>query len=261
MDDPNPRVSGRGADMLRAAGLKVASGVLAERARALNLFYLRWIRTGRPYVILKLAMTLDGRVALEDGRSQWITSEMSRRRAHKWRGEVDGVLVGVNTVIADDPRLDARLARKRPPVKIVLDSHLRIPADAQVFGGATLYLITTDAAPAARRAACARRGAEVIVVPSDAEGRPEIDALVRALGEREITSVLIEGGPTVAASALRAGIVDEVRAFVAPKLLGRGLGAVGDLGVGRLEGTFDLHHLSVRRIGPDVLIRGRMAED
>jgi diaminohydroxyphosphoribosylaminopyrimidine deaminase/5-amino-6-(5-phosphoribosylamino)uracil reductase len=268
MRDPNPLVSGRGLARLRRAGLAVSLGCRREEAERLNLWYGHRMRTGRPYVILKAAMTLDGKIATASGESRWITGEAARRDVHRLRARVDAILVGVNTVLRDDPRLTVRpagdrvAARDRHPLRVVLDSRLRIPPAARVLahgpGRAGVLVVTTRHAPARRRAALERRGGEVLVLPAKARRVP-LRACLEALGRRGVTSLLVEGGGEVHASFLREGLADEVRLYVAPRLLG-GTDAVGLLGgrsPRRLADAVPLATLRVGKVGHDLLIEGR----
>lgn len=258
--DPNPRVAGRGLDRLRAAGLEVRTGILAGEARALNEAFLKFITTGRPFVTWKYAVSLDGRVAAHTGLSRWISGERSRALVHRLRAEVDAVMVGVGTALADDPLLTARGPGGRDPVRIVVDSHLRMPATARVISPgskAPTWIATTHLAPAERRRALEGAGAEVMVLPA-AGDRVHLPSLMDELGRREVTSVLCEGGPTLAAALLEASLIDKVCCFISPSLIGGG-GAPGALaGTGRPSPAeaWRLERPAWRRVGEDFLITG-----
>lgn len=260
MQDPNPKVAGRGMEMLRAAGVEVCCGVLAAEAVCLNEVFLHWITTGLPFVALKTAMTLDGKIATHTGDSQWITGEASRLRVHELRDRYDAILVGIGTVLHDDPSLTTRLPDRqgKHPLRIVLDSMARTPRTAKLLtDGAALTLIAVTArAPQERVAALRQAGAEVLVC---GEG-PRVDAraLLKALGEREMSSVFVEGGGRVNASLLAAGFVDKVYAFVAPKLVGGrdALTPVEGTGAERLSDAVTLTGLVAETVGEDVLLTG-----
>ena len=225
--DPNPRHRGRGLRLLRRAGLRVETGLLAEEAEALNPAFNQWITTRRPFVIAKAALSLDGQMATQSGDSRWITSETARRTARRLRAGVDAVMVGVNTVIRDDPQLTLRLdarggsASARQPWRVVLDSRGRCPLRSKLVSDRFRHrtmLITTNRSSARWRRSLALRGITVLVVPAR-EGRVDLAAALRALGEMEVTSVLIEGGPTLLRAAFDAGVVNRVALFFAPKVI------------------------------------------
>jgi len=266
--DPNPRVRGRGFARLRQAGIEVSFGLLETEARALNETYLRFIVSRRPFVVMKAGMSLDGRIAVASGASRWITSAASRRAAGRLRRGCDAVLVGVGTVIADDPTLSAavRGREKRGFLRVVLDSRLRIPAGARLLRAARLRgvrIYTTRAAPAARARRLERAGATVVRVGSRA-GRVDPRAVVADLGRLEVASVLVEGGGEVHASFLAAGLVDKVALFIAPHLLGGrdAVPVVGGRGAADPAAGFRLRFRGAERVGPDLLwigtpVRGR----
>ena len=260
MQDPNPKVAGRGMEMLRAAGVEVRCGVLAAEAARLNEVFLHWITTGLPFVALKTAMTLDGKIATHTGDSQWITGEASRLRVHELRDRYDAILVGIGTVLHDDPSLTTRLPDRqgKNPLRIVLDSMARTPRAAKFLtdGAAPTLIAVTARAPQERVAALRQAGAEVLVC---GEGpRVDAQALLKALGEREISSVFVEGGGRVNASLLAAGLVDKVYAFVAPKLVGGrdALTPVEGVGAERLSDAVTLTGLAAETVGEDVLLTG-----
>src|SRR5437762_31788 len=261
MVDPNPRVRGRGIAKLRRAGIPVVVGPGAEEARLLTAGYRARVLHGRPLVTLKLATTLDGRIAAAGGDARWITGPAARRLAHALRDVSDAVLVGAGTVRADDPRLTCRLPGGHHPVRIVLAGPaLRLPARARVLarGGPPTRVIAPRGAPAARVAALRRRGVEVLLVPGR-RGRVPFAALVRLLGARGLTSLLVEGGGTVAAEALRARAVDRLVLFVAPAILGGdGVAAVGPLGRVRVRDAVRVGGLAVAHVGPDLVLEGRV---
>ena len=259
MEDPNPAVSGRGIGMLEAAGLAVRCGVLEEEARRQNEVFIKWMTTRTPFVWMKMAMSLDGRIATVGGESQWITGEAARQRGHAMRDEADAILVGVGTVLADDPQLTARLpGGGHNPCRIVLDSQARTPLSAKLFQdqAAPTIIAVTEAAPRGRVEALRQTGAEIFCCGAG----PHVDlpCLLENLGAREICSLLVEGGGTVNFSFLAAGLADKVTAFVAPKFLGgrTALGAVGGEGFSHLAEAAALTDMQIERLGDDVILTG-----
>jgi len=225
VEDPNPAVCGQGIARLRDAGVAVEVGLCDAEARALNAAFFTWVTLGRPLGILKAGMSLDGKIATRTGDARWITGEPARRRAHQMRAEADAILIGVETALRDDPLLTAREApAPRQPLRIVADSQARLPLRQQLARTACevpTVVATTPGAPGDRVAALQAAGVEVLVV--DGPGpRLDLKALAGALAKRDITSVLIEGGGTLHAAALEAGIVDRVALFVAPSSWGGG---------------------------------------
>ncbi|WP_431280644.1 bifunctional diaminohydroxyphosphoribosylaminopyrimidine deaminase/5-amino-6-(5-phosphoribosylamino)uracil reductase RibD [Humitalea sp. 24SJ18S-53] len=260
--DPDPRVDGEGLSRLRNAGVVVEEGLLADEAASLNAGFIKRQATGLPLVTLKLASTMDGKIATASGESQWITGPAARRMAHALRGRHDAVLVGSGTVMADDPALDCRLAGFAgvPTVRVVADARARTPATARLFTADDPVWIAT--APGADTAALAARGAEILTVET-AEG-PGLDAaaLLRALGKRGITRVLAEGGGMLAASLLRAGLVDRIAWFHAPRVIGAdGLPAIAALGLPGLAAAPMFHRVARVPVGDDWLTEAVLTED
>ncbi len=269
MIDPNPSVRGKGLAQLRRAGISVTVGVAGSEAERLNRMYGHWIKTHRPFVTLKAGMTLDGQIAAASGESRWITSLASRRDAHRLRAHSGAVVVGIGTVLSDDPALTARqpprLARlhARQPLRVVVDSRLRIPTSAAILfrqGEAPTVVATTSAASFRKRAALERRGIEVLTVPGS-RGRVGLRRLLTRLGRRGITHVVLEGGSELNAAFLKAGLVNEVRLYVAPSFLGgsRSIGLIGGLSPQALEKALPLRTLRTRRLGPDLVIEGELS--
>jgi len=257
--DPDPRVAGKGVKQLRQCGVQVEVGVLEEQARRLNEGYVKRTTTGLPFVALKAAMSLDGKIATAAGESKWITGEPARAAGHRLRAAHDAVVVGVQTVLADDPELTVRMTRGRGPLRVVVDSRGRTPVTARLLrrGDSPPLIALTAKAPPARQRALERAGAEVWVVPS-ARARVDLRALLVRLGERGANTVLVEGGGTLAAAALAAGLVDRVYFFMAPLIIGgaKALTPVEGEGVRRLAQAWRIQEMRARRIGEDLLITG-----
>jgi diaminohydroxyphosphoribosylaminopyrimidine deaminase/5-amino-6-(5-phosphoribosylamino)uracil reductase len=266
LSDPNPFVAGGGADSLRAAGVAVDTGILAGEAAAQNRVFLTAMREQRPHVTLKAGMTADGKIADVHGGARWITGEAARGEAHRQRSETDAIVVGVTTVLRDDPALTVRLETPWPrePYRVVLDSAARTPPGSRVVTGATAsraLIAVGDAAPPRRVADLEAAGAVVLRCPAR-DGRVAVDAVLAALFARDVRAVLLEGGGEVHAAFLDAGVVDRVALFVAPLLLGgrEAPGVVG--GAGReLKSAVRLGPMSARLVGPDLLIEADVARE
>ncbi|MGH7356621.1 MAG: bifunctional diaminohydroxyphosphoribosylaminopyrimidine deaminase/5-amino-6-(5-phosphoribosylamino)uracil reductase RibD [Candidatus Rokuibacteriota bacterium] len=261
LEDPDPRVAGRGLAVLRGAGIPVETGLLAAEAARLNRVFLTAMREGRPHVTLKAAASLDGRIADLHGVSRWITGDPARAHAHRLRADSDAIVVGVTTALRDDPALTVRLAEPWPrePWRVVLDTHARLPVDARLIRSgspARALVAVTETAPLARVAALEATGAAVLRVASR-QGRVDVQALLAELFARDVRSVLVEGGGEVHASFVAAAAIDRVALFLAPLLLG-GRSAPGLLGgAGReLKAAVRLEGLEVRRLGEDLLVEG-----
>jgi diaminohydroxyphosphoribosylaminopyrimidine deaminase / 5-amino-6-(5-phosphoribosylamino)uracil reductase len=262
--DPNPFVKGGGIRRLRQAGLRVEVGCCAQEARRLNAVYSHWMETGRPLVTLKAGMTLDAKIATADGESRWITGEAARRDAHRLRSEADAVVVGIGTVLRDDPSLTARLSNRplklasRQPIRIVLDSRLRIPLGARVLSRlheAHTLIATTSAAPPRKIHLLRRRGVDVLMLQS-LHRRVSLTDLCRQLGRLGIRNLLIEGGRTLNASFVRGGLVDHIVLYIAPLLLGGddAKGLIGGLSPEHLRDSLLLDGLTIRRVERDMVI-------
>ncbi|MBQ5759453.1 MAG: bifunctional diaminohydroxyphosphoribosylaminopyrimidine deaminase/5-amino-6-(5-phosphoribosylamino)uracil reductase RibD [Schwartzia sp.] len=291
--DPNPKVSGRGIDILRKAGIDVTVGVCEGEAKRLMEVFLKWIVTGRPFTVWKTAMSLDGKIATSGGESQWITGDEARACGHRLRDEYDAIMAGIGTVLADNPSLTTRLNEgiQKPladgrwvaaaladrnispsghcPVRIIVDSLARIPLDSRIItdGKSPVIIAVAPAAPAERIAALRKAGAEVLMVPADpsvpeeeAAAKVNLTRLMEMLGDksRGITSVLVEGGGTLAFSLLKAGLMDKVHAFVAPMLIGgqEAKGALGGSGFKSLGDAPVLKEVTTEMVGKDIHITG-----
>lgn len=257
--DPNPRVRGRGIRRLRRFGLAVDVGIREAECRALNVDFEKYVATGLPFVVLKLAATLDGRIATVSGDSRWVTGEASRRRVHEMRNRWDAVIVGSETVLLDDPELTCRIRGGRHPLRVILDGRLRSPESARAFAHdperTRVYTLAEDSAKAGR---LRRRGVAVHRGAGDRVG--SLRRVLRDLARSGIKSVLIEGGGVLAAHALRGGLVDRVALFFAPKLLGGdGRPMVAAMGLGRMNEAIPVVDATLERLGEDLLIEGRPA--
>ncbi|NPV73298.1 MAG: bifunctional diaminohydroxyphosphoribosylaminopyrimidine deaminase/5-amino-6-(5-phosphoribosylamino)uracil reductase RibD [Pelotomaculum sp.] len=261
MADPNPLVAGGGLKKIKEAGLEVTLGVMEDEARELNEAFIKYVTTRRPFVLAKAALSLDGKIAARTGRSKWITGPAARAYVHQLRDWYDAILVGIGTILADDPSLTARLpgGGGRDPVRVILDSLARTPLNARVIkqkSKAPTVIAVTAGAPPGRVKALQEAGAQVVVVNSGP--RVDLPELMRILAEREITSVLIEGGAEVHGSAFAAGIVDKVAWFIAPKIIGGrdAPGPVGGEGVDDPGGALELERIKVSRLDQDICIEG-----
>jgi diaminohydroxyphosphoribosylaminopyrimidine deaminase/5-amino-6-(5-phosphoribosylamino)uracil reductase len=258
--DPFPQVSGGGVDILRAAGVTVDLGVQEPAARRLLGPYLKLLSSGRPYVHLKWAMTLDGKICTRTGASKWISNEASRRRAADLRGRMDAIIVGIGTVLADDPLLTARPPGPRVATRIVLDSRCRLPPHSKLVKTAqeapVLIATGADGATASQRNLLEQAGVEVLDV-SGPDGRPQVSALLDALGKRRLTNVLVEGGAGVLGSFVDAREVDEVQVFIAPRILGGpGKSPVAGQGAETIQNSLPFMDWQVEMIDGDVLLHG-----
>ncbi len=268
MLDANPLVSGRGKGELEKQGIKTYSGEYEEEAREINEAYTKFITTGMPFVTAKFAASLDGKIATRDGDSKWISGEEARKQVHNLRCAADAIMAGVNTILADDPRLTARCcggrggtARKQP-LRVIVDSQGRTPPTAQVFSepGRTLLVLGRHATPQ-EAAVFTEAGAELLELPSE-EGMVDVAELLKVLGEREITSVLVEGGGILLGSLFDHGLVDKVIAFIAPIIIGgaEAKTAVGGKGVNKVVDSLRLRRVQVERVGDDLMLSGYAKE-
>lgn len=262
--DPNPLAAGKGLEILRSHGVEVEAGVLQPECDALNRVFFHFIQTRRPYVVMKYAMTLDGKTATRTGASQWITGEAARQQVHRDRHRYAAILVGVGTVLADDPLLTCRMEGGRNPLRIICDTHLRTPLESQIVRTAKdvpTVLAAVSPAPE-RRTALEAAGCHVWDLP-DRDGHVDLGALMARLGAEDIDSVLLEGGGTLNWAALEQGLVQRVQAYVAPKLFG-GAGAkspVGGLGVETPAQAVRLKNTAIIPIGEDFLIESEVDTD
>lgn len=261
--DPNPLVNGKGLARLRRHGIEVRTGVLREKADAVNRPYFKFIRTGMPWVALKAAVTLDGKLATAKGDSRWVTGEQARAFVHQLRDRADVVLVGANTVIADDPLLTTRIpgGAGRDPVRVVVDSRLRVPPQSRLFNpssSAPTIVATVEKGSGARARKLLARGAELWRIPGRG-GRVNLKALLRRLAREGHLHVLVEGGAEIFGTLLREKLADEILLFVAPKVVGRsGVSWVGELGIHQMARALEVGEMEVERFGRDVMLRARL---
>lgn len=264
--DPNPLVGGKGIDALRSAGIQVDVGLCEQEARRLNEFFFVFHEKKRPFLICKWAMTLDGKIATESGHSRWITNELSRAYVHELRAQVDAVMIGVGTVIMDNPLLTVRLEgyAGRQPRRVIADGNLRIPSRAKCLTAAEpgeVLICTSSVAPREKIAELQARGHEVVVFP----GKAILDfRLVMAeLAKRGIQSVLCEGGSSLTSALFEAKVVDKVIAFMAPKIVGgkNAKSPIATWGVGHMDAALVLHDILIRRFGEDVCVEGYLSEE
>jgi diaminohydroxyphosphoribosylaminopyrimidine deaminase/5-amino-6-(5-phosphoribosylamino)uracil reductase len=260
-DDPNPLNAGKGIEQLREAGLEVTTGFMRAECNKLNRIFFHYILNKTPYVMMKYAMTLDGKIATRTGSSKWITGPEAREDVHRIRGRYAAIMVGIGTVLADDPLLNCRIEGGHSPLRVICDSALRIPTDSRIVSTAPeiptiIVTVSDDETKAARLQAL---GCEVLVQPTD-QPRIDLPALMAYLGERGIDSVLLEGGGMLNWSALEAGIVNRVRCYVAPSIFGGkdALTPVEALGVALPIEAFSLSDLTVERFGDDLCIEGEV---
>ncbi len=254
--DPNPLVSGKGVKMLREAGVAVTVGVLEKEAKRLNEAFFKWIKTKIPFVVLKVASTLDGKIATYSGDSKWITSLESRKLVHKYRAFYDAVLVGAGTVLKDNPELTVRLMRGRNPVRVILDSSLRIPLSSKVLAANGRRIVFHSEDVSSDKLERLRdMGVELYAVPG--EGKVlDLHEVLRKLGEIGIASVMVEGGREIFSSFLREELADKLIYFIAPKILGGGIGPFDEVELCTIGESIELKDVRVRRVGSDLLVEG-----
>ena len=255
MKDPNPAVSGY--EELKFRGLKTRIGILEEDCKKLNEPYIKWIRSKKPFVVVKAAMSLDGKIATRTGDSKYITGREARKFVHELRAEYDAVMVGINTALKDDPQLTVRLVKGINPHKIIIDSNLKIPLKAKVLKNEPnkLIIATSKKAPKAKIKKLQQKGVNVLIINLN-KGKIDLKELTKELGKREICSILIEGGAELNADAIKSGVADKVLFFISPRFIGEGLAALGDLGIKKVDKSIKLNKLDYTKIGRDILLEG-----
>lgn len=256
MIDPNPAVAGKGIKLLREKGVEVEIGLLATEAERLNEAYIKYISKGEPFVIMKAAISLDGMIADSNGVSKWISCERSRKLVHRLRREVDSVLVGIETVLTDDPELTVRfIESRRNPRRILLDTRLRVPLEAKILNEKAHTIIVT--ASRGKKVERLRRiGKEVWVVRKGKDGRVNLRNFLRRAASEGITNILVEGGRRVFSSFLKEKLVDKFYIFIAPRFLGKGTPLFDNIGIKKIEESLQLKDLSIKRIDSDILVVG-----
>jgi len=258
--DPNPLVSCKGIKTLRDHKLDVTTGVLEDECRQLNETFFHYMETGMPFITVKYAQTLDGRIATSSGQSQWISSGTSLRFAHQFRAEHDAILVGCGTVIKDDPALTVRLVRGRNPLRIVVDSQLKIPLDARVLthqSQARTLIATTVSGENARWNKISKLGIDIVSVPPDNQGHVHLKKLFRMLSRRNISSVLVEGGAAILTSVLKQDLANRLVTIIAPKIIGKGIEAIGELNIKKLDSAKKLFFTNILQKGEDIIVDSR----
>lgn len=257
MLDPNPLVAGRGIGMMKDAGIQVETGILERECLGINEIFIKYITTKRPFVVMKTAMTLDGKIAAHTGDSKWVSGEDARNLVQRMRDSLTGIMVGIGTVLADDPQLTCRLACGRDPIRIIADSRLSIPLEAKVLRDENCIIAATTECEREKMDRLKEKGISVLLTEPE-NGRVNLRQLMEQLGERGIDSILLEGGGALNEAALKAGIVDRVAAFIAPKLIG-GANAktpVEGEGFAKMSQAICLENVEMRSIGGDFLIQG-----
>ncbi|MBI9059073.1 MAG: bifunctional diaminohydroxyphosphoribosylaminopyrimidine deaminase/5-amino-6-(5-phosphoribosylamino)uracil reductase RibD [Labilibaculum sp.] len=264
MLDPNPLVAGKGVKLLEENGIDVDYGYLCEELSEMNRVFLKFIQNKQPYVVMKTAMTLDGKIASHTGDSRWVSNPNSRKRVHELRNELSAIMIGVDTVIADDPILTTRLEGKdgRNPIRIVVDSKARIPLESKILNScdqAKTMLAVTEKADSNKLKEIEELGNVILKVKSS-NGRVDLKDLMIKLGEEGIDGVLLEGGAILNFSSLQAGVVDEVMSFIAPKIIG-GANAktpVGGLGIEKMKDAIELENIEIKQLGNDLMLTGKI---
>lgn len=259
--DTNPLVGGKGIALLREHGVEVTEGVLEEECRKQNRIFFHYIEKKTPYVVMKYAMTLDGKIATVSGKSKWITGEKSREHVHNLRHEMMGIMVGVGTVLADDPSLNCRLPEKKNPIRIICDTRLKTPLESQIVKTANMQrtILATCESDMGKQQKYKAAGCEMIEVP-EKDGHLDLKVLMKELGNCGIDSILLEGGGTLNDSALRSGIVNEVHAYIAPKLFGGASAKTPVMGAGveHPADAFSIKNVRLEQVGDDILFIGEL---
>lgn len=258
--DPNPLVSGKSINKLKEAGIEVKVGVLEEECLKLNEIFMKYIKTKIPYVVLKSAVSLDGKIATRTGESKWITGDASRVKVHELRNELSGIMAGINTVLKDDPSLTCNIKGARNPIRIIVDSNLKIPLDSKILKTAKTFktiIATTNKSDLNKKSLIEELGGEVLIVKS-LDNKVDLNTLMIKLGKLKIDSVLLEGGGELNYSALKAGVVDKVMIFIAPKIIGGrdSKTSIEGEGIGILNECYKITNLKTKSLGEDILLTG-----
>jgi diaminohydroxyphosphoribosylaminopyrimidine deaminase/5-amino-6-(5-phosphoribosylamino)uracil reductase len=263
MLDPNPKVKGRSIRLFQEAGIQTKVGLLEEAARFQNEVFLKYVTTNLPFVIIKIALSMDGKIATKTGDSRWVSGEEARQHVHKLRDEMDATCVGIGTIIRDDSRLTTRLAHKkgRDSIRVVVDSLLKVPSGANIFtqkSDAGNIIVTTKNAFFKRKRDIEKTGSRVLEVRNRSRNKVDLTHMVQELGKLGITSLMIEGGAEIAASAIQEGVVDKIIFFISPKIIGgkTAPGPIGGEGVARMSDVIKLKHIRTKKYGEDIMIEG-----
>ncbi|OPY11388.1 MAG: Riboflavin biosynthesis protein RibD [Syntrophus sp. PtaB.Bin001] len=259
--DPNPLVAGQGIEALKNHGIQVATGVLETECKEINESFFKFIQSRSPFVTLKFAQTLDGRIATSTGHSRWISSPPSRRFAHRLRHIHDAILVGIGTILSDDPELTVRLVRGKNPLRIVLDSQLRIPLTSRILQDqdqSKTLIVTTDNSEKEKILKLKDLGVDTLILPANQSGNIDLNLLLQELGNRNIASLLVEGGSGVLTALLAANLADRLITVIAPKITGKGIEAVGQLNITNMENAIGLIFRKIFRKGNDLIIDSRL---
>ncbi|ACQ55092.1 bifunctional diaminohydroxyphosphoribosylaminopyrimidine deaminase/5-amino-6-(5-phosphoribosylamino)uracil reductase RibD [Clostridium botulinum] len=262
MKDPNPLVEGRGIDILKQNGIEVVTEIMEKESKKLNEVFIKYITKKKPFVVLKTASTLDGKIATRTGESKWITGEEARHKVQQIRNDLSGIMVGIDTVIKDDPLLTTRIEGGRSPKAIIVDSNLRIPLESKILetlSKRAIYIATTKKHKnPSKKNALENLGAKVLEFEENQEGKVPLNKLMEYLGTEGVDSILLEGGSTLNFSALKEGIVDKIMCFIAPKIMGGqdSKTMIGGTGIESLKDIFNLQNLKFEKIGQDILIEG-----
>lgn len=255
--DMNPIVSGKGIKKLKAAGIEVKAGVLEQECIDLNKFFFKYISRQMPYVTLKAAQTLDGRIADVSGQSRWISSLPSRKKVHMLRAKYDAVMVGTNTILKDDPKLNVRLIEGRNPVRVIIDAKLAVSLDHNIYFDNNIILITSNAAAGKKKKMYKKiidKGIDVILTDSLDNGRVDMKTILKQLAERNISSLLVEGGSRLYTSFIEENLFDDIALFISPKFLGAGLSTINDLGIRSMKDVYKLKINAFEKVGDDLFL-------
>lgn len=252
--DPNPKVNG--AAELKAHGLKFKMGIIEDEINSLNEIYNTYMKHSRPFVLLKVATTLDGKIATKSGESKYISGLASRKKVHEMRAAVDAVIVGSRTVLKDDPQLTTRLVKGKDPVRVVVDSKCSVPLSSKIFKNPSgALIVTTPLASEEKIAAAKAKGVQVMVCKTK-EGKVDLKHMLSELAKKEVTHVMVEGGAQLNGAFLASRLVDKMMVFLSPGVLGDGIASIGDLGVNKLNKAIKLTNLTTEKVGKDILVQG-----
>ena len=256
MADPNPLVNQQGIKILRENGIEVEAGVEKEACEQLNRVFIKFIKTRLPFVTLKIAQTIDGRISTSTGHARWITSEAARKQGHRLRSQNDVVIVGIGTVLADDPQLNVRLLKGSNPVRIVLDSSLRIPLKSQLLTDESAYktIVATTSKNLEKIETIKKTGAQVWQFEKDKNGRIPLPELLKKIGQDNKSSIMVEGGAQIFTSFIKENLSDRIVFFIAPKILGSGKETIGDLGINLIDDCIQLKDMKFKKIGQDFMV-------